>query len=428
MTCPAGALDAGESRVCRADRPYTITDADVTAGAVVNTATATGTPPGQTVPVMSDPSTTRTPTEAPAPALSLVKSASPPQAGKFIAGEKVTYSFVITNTGNVPLHHIAIAEKSFSGTGTMSAVKCRAVSLAVGQQGICTAAYRVTAADAFAGDISNEATASGLPPGSATPVHSGPSGATVPTFAHTSISLVKTASPASVRRAGQLVTYSFRVKNTGNVDLSRVAITERAFSGTGGAPVARCPDATLLPGQIQACTAAYPVTQADIDAGKPIINTATAGGIPPAGSGGLVSSPPSSATVTVHQRLALALTKSADLSTVTAAGETITYAFTITNTGNVTLTGVTAVERAFSGSGRVSAVSCPAPAGSLGPRHGVTCTATYVVSRADLARRALTNTAVATGGRPRQGGPVTSAPSTARVTVTAVPHLPVVSG
>ncbi len=82
------------------------------------------------------------------------------------------------------------------------------------------------------------------------------------------------------------------------------------------------------------CTATYQVTQADLDAGA-VNNTATATGTPP-------TAPPLTPTDTVTvpgtQTPDLTLVKVADKTSVSTVGETITYTFTATNTGNVTLT------------------------------------------------------------------------------------------
>ncbi len=68
VTCPVTTLAPGVSTTCTADAAHTITQADVDAGVVSNTATATGKDPkGNDVP--SNPSATDTPV-AQAPALS----------------------------------------------------------------------------------------------------------------------------------------------------------------------------------------------------------------------------------------------------------------------------------------------------------------------------------------------------------------------
>jgi hypothetical protein len=107
--------------------------------------------------------------------------------------------------------------------------------------------------------------------------------------------------------------------------------------------------------------------------------------------------------------------KTASTDKATTVGQVLTYSFFLTNTGNVTLTNVTAVEGEFSGTGDLSAVNCPAEAASLAPAMSVTCTATYTVTAADLNSGNITNTATGTGTIPGGAG-LTSAPSTAKIT------------
>ncbi|MCD1573393.1 DUF7507 domain-containing protein, partial [Agromyces mediolanus] len=75
------------------------------------------------------------------------------------------------------------------------------------------------------------------------------------------------------------------------------------------------------------------------------------------------------------------------------AGETITYTFAITNTGNVTLRDVTVAEGSFTGAGELSEIRCPAEADALVPGRTVRCTADYFVQQADVDRGSIENTA-----------------------------------
>ena len=58
---------------------------------------------------------------------------------------------MVTNTGNVTVHDIAIGEIAFSGTGDPVAGHLPATTLAPGEPTTCTATYTVTQADVDAG-------------------------------------------------------------------------------------------------------------------------------------------------------------------------------------------------------------------------------------------------------------------------------------
>jgi LPXTG-motif cell wall-anchored protein len=423
VTCPSGPLAPGATVTCTAAAPYTITAADASAGSVDNTATASGTPPGSTTPVDSDPSTTTTPTALAAPSLTIDKTASPDDAASFTVGRQITYSFLVTNTGNVPLDDIDIDEQSFTGSGTISEAVCPSTSLAVNTSVTCTASYTVTQADVDNGSITNAAIATGTPPGSTTPVPSAPDTVLVPAPNSPSIAVVKTADPSTITAAGQPITYSFTATNTGNVTLTDVAIDEGAFSGTGTLSAATCDTgaASLAPGATVRCTATYTATQADVDAGS-ITNTATAMGTTPTGVD--VISDPSTAIVTAPAAPAITVVKSADPASITAAGETVTYSFVVTNSGNVTLTDATVNEGAFSGTGTLSPLTYP-ESRDLAPGETLTARATYVATQADVDAGSITNTATASG-TPPVGDPVQSDPSSAIVTAGAIPGLTMV--
>ncbi len=418
VTCASTTLGAGVTQTCAADAVYTVTEDDVAAGAVDNTATVTGTTPDGDD-ITSEPSTTSTETTAPAPGITVVKSADPSDAGAYAPGQEITYHFVVTNTGNVPLSDVAVAEGEFTGTGDLSDVVCPSTTLAAGAQQVCEATYTLTQADVDAGEVTNSATASGTP-ADGTPVVSEPSETTVSALADPGISVVKTADPSVVVQAGQTVTYSFVVTNTGNVTLADVGVDEGEFSGTGELSAVDCPTPTLVAGQTTTCTATYEVTQADVDAGG-LTNTATVGGTTPAGDP--VTSEESTSTVEAPHSPSLAVVKTADAE-VAEVGATITYSFAVTNTGNVTVDDVAVAEGEFSGTGELSAVECPEDT-TLAPGETVNCTATYEVTQADVDSGELTNTATA-GGTTPSGDPVSSPPSTSTVSTGPEPALTVV--
>jgi uncharacterized repeat protein (TIGR01451 family) len=349
-----------------------------------------------------------------APSLTLAKSASPTTVTA--AGDVITYTFHVTNTGNVTLSTITVDETAFSGTGIPPSASCPTAPLPPGQSIDCTGTYIVTQADLDAGvDIANAATATGTPPGNLTPPVSAPSDATVAVTQSPALTIAKSASPATVTAAGQMVTFTFHVTNTGNVTLSTITIKEGAFSGIGALSMPTCAAgaASLAPGHSVDCTATYTVTQADIDRGS-ITNTATATGTPP-GNLQPPDSPPSSATLPITQNPAITLVKSANVQNFTAAGTVVTYSYKVTNTGNVTLTGVKVTDPMPG----LSAITCPST--TLPPAASMTCTATYRTTQADVARGSIKNVATASAVDP-DGVPMLSASSA--VLIQGVPTAP----
>jgi len=111
-----------------------------------------------------------------AAALTLRKSVLPSTVDAI--GSLVTYSYVVTNTGNVPLTNVRPADTAFSGTGIPALISCPSGTLNPGQQMTCTGTYRVTQADAHTGKVINTAVVKGTPP-AGPPVTSNPSTATV---------------------------------------------------------------------------------------------------------------------------------------------------------------------------------------------------------------------------------------------------------
>jgi uncharacterized repeat protein (TIGR01451 family) len=420
ITCEPAAASVlpGDTVNCRAS--YAVTQADVDAGTVDNTAVATGSSPTGTGDVMSEDSSAKVTIPA-GPVLTLEKSVDPLVVHN--AGDTVTYSFVVTNNGNVTLTDVSVEDRDFSGLGTPPDLSCDAglASMAPGASVRCTATYVMIQDDIDAGRVDNTAIAIGSSPGKSDDVESPESKAFVLVTPTPQLTLQKSVSPDVVSAAGQTVTYTYVVTDTGNVTLHNIDLNEVAFSGTGTRPVVTCPSPVggLRPQVSISCTATYVVTQADIDTGE-IDNVAQAVADTPDDQD--VVSLKDEATVTVQSGPALQLTKTASPTSVTKAGQSVTYSFVVSNIGNDTLTGITVADTAFSGSGTAPTISCPSAASSLAPGESVTCTAQYVVTQTDVDRGRVDNTAVASGTVPG-GGTVSSPPSSASVAAPPAPAL-----
>ena len=95
----------------------------------------------------------------------------------------------------------------------------------------------------------------------------------------------------------------------------------------------------------------------------------------------------------IYQKIAcpnIGLEKSASPTTYRAAGDVITYTYIVSNTGNEDLAGPVAV------TDDKTTVTCPA--GDLLVDASMTCTATYVITPADVNARSVTNIAQAHAG------------------------------
>lgn len=404
-------LVAGQSATFTAK--YVTTQADLDHGRISDQATATADPP--TGPGLSNSSDIVTVTAMQNGALSLTKSATPGTVSA--VGDTVSYTFHVTNTGNVTLKTLGVTESSFSGSGALSSITCPPDALAPGASADCTASYPVTQADLNAGSITNTAVATAKTPANAT-VTSAASSAVVGVDQVANLVIVKSASPsaAATYNAGQLITYTYVVSNTGNIPVSGITVNEQTFTGTGALSAISCPATSLDPATQFSCTATYELTQADIDRGS-LVNTANATGT---AASGPVTADDSTVTTPQEQLPELTLTKTASTAFVNAAGDQIGYTFHIRNTGNVTVTDVAADETAFSGTGALATPDCPTT--TLAPGQAIDCTATYTVTQADMNSGSIVNTAEATGADPSDAD-VTSAKSTATVTVNATPAI-----
>ncbi|MFZ9042786.1 MAG: beta strand repeat-containing protein, partial [Ilumatobacteraceae bacterium] len=286
-------------------------------------------------------------------------------------GDTITYTFSVTNTGDDVLSDVTVTDDKIAdaditcpdGTGNVVA------SLASGASTECSATYSLTQADVDAGSVTNIGTVTaGAGAGPVTDDDT----ATVTIDRSASLSVLKSAGeivdtddPADVAGdAGDTITYTYTVSSTGNVTLTAVTVTDDKIAGAD----ISCDDVaegdyvidSLVPGDDVSCTAVYTLTQADVDAGS-VTNEVSVSGTAPEG----VPAPESatdSETVAITRSAALSVSKSAGPVADTDAepngagdpGDTITYTYAVSNTGNVTLTEVTVTDNKIASSG----ISC----------------------------------------------------------------------
>ncbi|HEY6569348.1 MAG TPA: hypothetical protein VIZ22_03615, partial [Candidatus Limnocylindrales bacterium] len=220
-------LDPGETVTCSAT--YTITAGDVTAKSVTNTATASAS--GITSPVASQVVYLRH--------LSLTKSAA--ETSFNAVGNVLHYTLTATNDGGTTLFGVSIVDPVL---GVLSCAPAQPATLAPAATLTCSGTYSVTQADIDAGHRDNTATAS------STDI----TGASVPATAATSVnavqtatlSLVKSATETSYNAVGDVLHYSYLVRNTGNVTLSGpITVTDDKTTVTCPPTATLAPNATV---------------------------------------------------------------------------------------------------------------------------------------------------------------------------------------
>ena len=351
---------------------YSITQADLDAGSVVNTASASGTDPNED-PVTDDDSETVTGEQS--SGLQVTKTASP--ATFSAVGDVITYTIVVENTGNVTLSNIAV-------TDPLTGLNATIASLAPGASETYTQTYTITQADLDAGSVVNTASASGTDPNE-DPITDDDS-ETVTGELSPGILVTKTASPATFSAVGDVITYTIVVENTGNVTLSNIAVTD-PLTGLNATI------ASLAPGASETYTQTYTITQADLDAGS-VVNTASASGTDP-------NEDPvrddDSETVTGELSPGILVTKTASPATYSAVGDVITYTIVVENTGNVMLASVNVAD---------PLTGLDATIASLAPGASETYTQTYSITQVDLDAGSVVNTVAVSGDGPGED-PVT---------------------
>ncbi len=366
--------------------------------------------------------TTVTPTVTPNVTLDKVATPAFGSDGPSV-GDRVDYAFTVTNTGNTPLLDVLVTDP-LTGDGLQGLSTTPIARLNPGQTDSTTftAHYFLTQADLDNGSRPNTASVAGRwgvnssdgAPLSATASDS----ATVPALSDPGLTLVKALESAADignprTSVGDVVRYRFTVTNTGNTTLNSVTITD-ALPGVAPDPAGAFDIGTLAPGVSATVYADYPVTQADIDAGR-AQNSATASAVYGPGSTP-ITTPPSSVQTPLYRQSSLTLDKTltSTIPPVPRAGTMVTWTVTATNTGNTTLSNLLVTDP-FPGAG-----VAPASLASLAPGASADFTVTAPLRQEDINDGVVNNTATITFNDPT--GPQT--PVNASEQVTLPPQTP----
>ncbi|MBK0370514.1 gliding motility-associated C-terminal domain-containing protein [Flavobacterium agrisoli] len=319
------------------------------------------------------------------------------------AGELIQYNFVVQNTGAIDLTNVMISDPKVTVSGAALA------SLVVGASNSTqfTATYVLTQADINAGYVENQATVTANPifgtpisdlSDSNDPTLLGKDDPTVtPIPQQKELTLIKGGVLMGDGSVGDIINYSFVVTNTGNVVLQNVAIDDPML----GRNLVVTPSA-LAPGESGTASASYAITVGDVANGE-VINSALAVGDAPDGTTVFDVSDSTDPTlpgdddptvIDLSLKPSIAVIKYGSFDDnngngYAEVGETISYTFTVANTGNIALVNivVTDPKPGITISGGPIALRA-------GQTDATTFKATYTLTQADIEAGSVTNQAI----------------------------------
>ncbi|HEY0239472.1 MAG TPA: hypothetical protein VGC37_12575 [Friedmanniella sp.] len=201
--------------------------------------------------------------------------------------------------------------------------------------------------------------------------------------------------PAAYDHAGQVLTWTSKVTNTGDTAVAHLTVTDASprLPIRSCAPVAL--GGTLAVGASTTCTATVTATQDDLDHLRSFSDAVTASATTTQGGTTYRAAATATATATANASPGLSLTATASPAAISAAGQTVGYTFLARNRGNETLHDLL-VTAPFAG---LSALVCtPVQLGAaLPPGATTSCRATRTITLGDLRPTARPDVAKVTG-------------------------------
>jgi uncharacterized repeat protein (TIGR01451 family) len=318
------------------------------------------------------------------------------------AGDVIAYQITVTNDGNIDLTNVIVTDPLITLAGPVESLNTDGI-LEVGETWIYTGIYIVTWEDITTngggnGFINNTATVDSdqLGPESdsaAAPIEIIPVYEPNPAYKiEKCITDVDCRGPAaSVKEAGDVITYRITVTNTGDICLTNVIVTDSLIALTG--PVEpKNKDGILEVGETWTYTGKYTVTREDIDTNGgcdgyidnvAIVDCDQLG--PKSDSARAPIEAPPVFEACPEYRIEKCVTDvdcRGPTASVKEVGDVIAYRITVTNTGNVDLTNVVVTDPL------IKTLKGPAESkdadGILDIGEKWTCTGSYVVTQEDI--------------------------------------------
>ena len=378
---------------------YVVTEADVLAGKVINNVTGTATDPTNPdepkTPVT--PGEKEDPVETPNPGLTVVKTSD--TEGQVTLGQKIPYTITVTNNGNVTISGVKLVDPLTRDNWTIDKIK-------PGETVTKKTTYTVTEKDIIAGKVENHATATGKDPSGNDVTGKGDKTVeTEPSNPHITVTKETTSTPKNgeTYALGEKITYKITAKNTGNLTLKDVVVSDELTGNTGDKAFKI--DGEFKPGDEKTFETSYTVTEADL--GKTVVNVATATGKTPDPDKPKPDvDPGKKEDPTDQKKPSMSIEKKViDQKEKYEIGDTVKYEITVTNTGNTTQNNIL-VEDQMSAAGQAVITKVDGANGTidgakvtldtLAPGKAATITAEYTVVKADRGNKII-NVAVAKG-------------------------------
>ncbi|MCO6458737.1 MAG: DUF11 domain-containing protein, partial [Pirellulaceae bacterium] len=399
-------LEVGE--IWRYTGTYAITQADIDAGGVLNTALVTANDPTDT------PVTDQGMNDEPipqVPAIDLEKEGTldttiVPPTNRADVGDRINYVVTVANTGNVTLDTVQVSGPLVTLVRGPDLVGDNDNLLEVGEVWRYTGIYVLTQADLDAGQRLNTAFVTANDPNDNPVTDQDTNNEPLPQLPAIDLekdgTLDTTVVPPSDRAdVGDRINYVVTVANTGNVTLDTVQVSDPLVTLVRGPDLVGDNDNLLEVGEVWRYTGIYVITQADIDAGR-VLNTALVTANDPNDNrvpDEDTNEEPIPRLPAIDLDKALSSNADEDGSGTVTVGDTLTYSFLVTNTGNVTLTNVQVVDPLAGGLVTLSTTT-------LVPGQTAIGTTNYQVTPEDASIGVVVNLAVASGLPPGGVDPV----------------------
>jgi len=338
---------------------------------------------------------------SPNPDIAITKTAEPAQAHE---GAAITYTYTVTNPGNVPLSNVSVTDDTIADVSYQSGDTNRDGRLGIDETWVFTASHNVTTDDAS--PLVNKAAAAGTYAGSQTIIAWTTASVDI---LRPAIAMTKTADRAQAHD-GDTITYTYTITNTGNTPLSAISVTDDKTGNItyeGGYQSGDTNGDEILDlGETWVFNATYTITTEDA---SHLVNTATV-----SGTDALSQSVECEDTASVNiLRPAIAMNKTAEPAQA-HEGDAITYIYTVTNAGNTPLSPISVTDDMIEGvtyqSGDTNGDEI------LDVDEAWVFSADYTVSAGDTSP--LVNTATATGADAL--AKTVTAQATASVTITVI--------